>query len=173
MKKMTKAIAAAIVIAGFATNVNAQSTDFASATATLVAPISITKQVDMNFGQLAASGTAGTVVLDYASAVTRTGGVKLLSSTAVRTAEFLVEGEGTQGFSITYPASVILTGSVSGTLTVDGITCDAANASVLIAGAKTLKVKATLQVPANAVAGVYTNNTGVVATGLFVTVNYN
>jgi len=45
------------------TNVMSQATASAPASATIVTPIGITKMVDMNFGNIAVKGTAGTVVL--------------------------------------------------------------------------------------------------------------
>ena len=170
-----KIIAAAILLTGFVTNANAQSTAFASTTAVLVTPISIAKTTDMHFGTVAASSTAGTVALDYADGRTATGGASLpAGSTLQKTAVFTVTGEGTSTFAITIPSSPItLTGSVSGTMTVSGFTCQESTASTLVAGSKTLHVKATLNVGADQVGGTYTNNTGLVATGLFVTVNYN
>src|SRR5882762_5143702 len=166
----TKIFVFASLMTCLAANSFAQSTATASTTATLVTPISIAKVTDMNFGTIAASATSGTVVLDYADGRTTTGGTSLpAGSTTQTTAVFAVTGEGTSSFSVAIPASPItLTGSVSGTMTVSGFTDDLGASSTLVAGTKTIKVKATLNVPANAVAGVYTN-----ASGLFVTVNYN
>jgi hypothetical protein len=173
MKKVYLSLASLMMIA-FAANVNAQSTAYASTTAVLVTPISIAKTVDMHFGTVAASSTAGTVVLDYADGRSVTGGVSLpAGSVTQKTAVFTVTGEGTSGFSISIPSSAItLTGSVSGTMTVDNFVCDAGASTTLSGGTKVLKVKATLNVPANSVAGTYSNNLAN-ASALFVTVNYN
>jgi hypothetical protein len=124
----------------------------------------------MHFGTVAASGTSGTVVLDYADGRTTTGGVSLPSgSTLQKTAVFTVTGEGTSGFSISIPSSPItLTGSVSGSMTVSNFLADLGASSTLVGGSKTIKVKATLNVGAGQVAGTYTN-----ASDLSVTVNYN
>lgn len=172
MKK--KIFAAAIIIAGFASNANSQSTAYATTTAELVTPIAITKTTDMHFGRVASSGTPGTVALDYADGRTASGGVSLpAGSTNQKTAVFAVTGEGNSSFSIAIPTGAItLTGSISGTLTVDNFECDGGTTTTLLNGSKTLKVKATLNVPANAPAGVYTNALGN-AGALFVTVNYN
>ena len=170
-----KILGMSIFMIGFAAAASAQSTAYASTTAVLVTPISISKTTNMHFGTVAASATAGTVVLDYANGRTTTGGATLPASGGLQTtAVFEVVGEANSGFSIAIPTSAItLTGSVAGTMTVDNFLCDAgAASSSLVSGSKTLKVKATLNVPANAVAGTYTNNTGD-ANALFVTVNYN
>lgn len=158
------------MLCGYITGASAQSTTTSSTTAVLVTPISISKNTDLHFGTIAASGTAGTVVLDYTDGRTTTGGVSLPSgSTLQKTSVFTVTGEGTSGFSISIPGSPItLTGSVSGSMTVSGFTSDLGASSTLTAGSKTLKVKATLNVGVGQAAGTYTN-----ASDLIVTVNYN
>jgi hypothetical protein len=174
IKMKTKIFAAVILLGGFATTAKSQSTAYASTTAELVTPISIAKAFDLHFGKVAASATAGTVEIDYLDSRTPTGGVTLpAGSTNQKTAEFTVTGESNSSFAITIPsAAITLTGSVSGTLSVDNFVCDAGASTNLINGTKTLKVKATLNVPANAVGGIYTNSLGN-SSALFVTVNYN
>ena len=174
MKNIYKNLAAVILLAGFTKNVNAQSTAYASTTAVLVTPISIAKTVDMHFGTVAASSTAGTVDLDYADGRVATGGASLpAGSVTQKTAVFTVTGEGASSFSISIPsAPITLTGSVSGTMTVDNFACNAGATTTLSGGTKVIKVRAILNVPANTVAGTYSNNLGN-ASALFVTVNYN
>jgi hypothetical protein len=170
----TKIFTATALLIGFSVNSFAQSTAYASTTALLVTPISIAKTTDMHFGTVASSASAGTVVLDYADGRTTTGGASLpAGSTLQKTAVFTVTGEGTSGFSIAVPASPItLTGSVAGTMTVGSFLCDAGATSTLSGGTKALNVKAILTVPANTVAGTYSNALAN-ASALFVTVNYN
>ena len=168
MKTLRTLLVIAIAVFGFTANSFGQSTATASTTATLIVPISIAKITDMNFGTVAASATSGTVALDYADGVTPSGGATVVSSTR-HTAKFTVTGDGSSTFSIAVPATPItLTGSVSGTMTVGSFTADLGSSGTLSSGTKDIMVKATLNVPANAVAGSYTN-----ASGLFVTVNYN
>lgn len=169
MKRLKKLLQPLLALGVFAATANAQSTATASTTAVLITPIAISKTTDMHFGTVAASGTPGTVVLDYADGRTATGGVTLpAGSTTQKTAVFAVSGEGSSSFSISVPGSPITLTSGSNTLTVSGFACDLGNTSTLAAGSKTLKVKATLNVPANAPTGTYTN-----ASGLAVVVNYN
>jgi len=174
MKMKNQVFAVAVLATAFATNANAQTTAYATTTAVLVTPISISKTTDMHFGTVASSGTAGTVVLDYADGRTATGGASLpAGSTTQTTAVFAVTGEGNSGFAISIPGSPItLTGSVSGTMTVGSFVCDGGASTTLTSGSKTLKVKATLNVPANTVAGTYSNALAN-SSALFVTVNYN
>jgi hypothetical protein len=84
-----------------------------------------------------------------------------------------MRGYDAQTFSITNPTSIVLTGSVTGNLTVNAIAVDAGTTSALVLGEKIIKVKGTLVVPANQAAGVYLNNATDLANGLYVTVNYN
>ena len=168
MKTTFKIFALATLILGLSTSSFAQSTSgAATASATLLVPISIAKTTDMNFGTVAASATAGTVVLDYANVTTVTGGVTKFAGTT-STASFTVTGEGSKAFSISYPTTVTLTGSVSGSLIVDNIVCEQGASNTLSSGTKVLNVKGILNVPANSVAGSYTNTAD-----LKVTVNYN
>ena len=169
MKTIYKLIGSAIALIGFTTGANAQSTATASTTAILVTPISIAKTTDMHFGTVAASGTAGTVLLDYADGRTATGGASLPSgSTLQKTAVFTVTGEGTSGFSISIPSSPITLTSGGNSMTVGTFVDDLGASSSLVAGSKTIKVKATLNVGVGQAAGTYVN-----ASDLFVTVNYN
>lgn len=166
----TKFFAIAIVMIAFSAKSFAQSAVTASTTAVLVIPISIAKTTDMNFGTVAASAASGTVLLDFADGRTTTGGASLPAGSLLQTtAVFTVTGEGTSGFSIAIPsAAITLTGSVSGSMTVDNFIADLGASSTLVGGSQTIKVKAILNVPANAVAGTYSN-----ASDLLVTVNYN
>jgi spore coat protein U-like protein len=162
-----KISAIALFLFAFSANSFAQSEASASTTATLVAPIAIDKVFDMNFGQLASSGTPGEVALNFADGVSRIGGVKLLSAAAVKSAEFLVSGEGNLAFTISYPTTLILS-SGQDQLTVSAITCQQGFSSILQDGARVLKFGAVLEVPANTPSGIYGN-----ASDLTVTVNYN
>ena len=165
---MKKIYLLALAVIGFSANSFAQSTATASTTATLITPISISKTNDMNFGLVAASGTAGTVLLDYADGRTTTGGVTLVAGALQKTAKFAVLGEGTNTFSIALPTAPILLAGNSSGVTVSGFTADLGLAGTLSGGTQTIFVKATLNVPASAVAGSYSNTAD-----LFVTVNYN
>lgn len=159
------------LMAGFAAGAYAQATASAAASATIVTPIAITKTVDMNFGNVATDGTAGTVVLDPAGSRTQTGGVTLPATAGtVAAASFDVTGEGAYTYSITLPTSLTISDGAAtpNTMTVDAFTSNPSGTGALTAGAQTLTVGATLNVGASQVSAAYTN-----ATGFDVTVNYN
>src|ERR1700734_1145333 len=152
MKNIIKAIAATVVIAGFATSSFAQATATASASANIITPISIVKTVDMNFGNVAVSATtAGTAVL--APAGTRTtggaGGVTLPATTGtVAAASFTVSGQASYTYAITLPVSCTIS-SGSNTMAVNNFTSNPATTGALSAGGvQTLTVGATLNVAA-------------------------
>ena len=171
MKNIAKVIA--VVALGCAsTSSFAQATATASASATIITPISITKTVDMNFGNVAVSASnAGTAIL--APGGTRTtggaGGVTLPSTTGtVAAASFTVSGQASYTYAITLPSTATIS-SGSNTMTVNAFTSSPATTGALsTGGTQTLNVGATLNVAAGQAAGSYTN-----ATGVPVTVNYN
>jgi len=172
MKKVTIILTGVILMTIAALNVNAQINPTVSATAsagaTIIIPISIAKDVDMAFGNVAPSATeAGTVTL--ATDGTRTNSVVSLPTVTgtVAAAKFTVTGQTTSLFSITLPEDDViqLTGTgVSMNLT--DFVHDAGIAPALVGGTKTFQVGATLNVGMNQAAGVYT-------APFPVTVNYN
>src|SRR4051812_15235505 len=96
MSRMSFLSIAIMLMAGYQTNVFAQATATAAASANVIAPISMTKTVDLNFGNIAVSvSSGGTVVLVPAG--TRSaggaGGVTLpVTSGTVAAATFTVSG---------------------------------------------------------------------------------
>lgn len=168
MKKSILAIAALVI--AFSASSFAQSSATATSTATIVTPISITKTVDMNFGNIAVNSSSGTVVLSPEGARSSTGGVTLPgTSGTVTAASFDVTGEGAYTYAITLPSSVTITrNSGAETMTVNAFTSTPSATGTLTAGAQTLTVGATLNVGASQVAGTYVSGTA-----FTVTVNYN
>jgi hypothetical protein len=170
MKKGTKLILAALVMMVSAPGAYAQATASATATATIVTPISITKNVDMNFGNVAVQASSGgTVVLTPASARSVTGGVTLPGVTGtVAAASFTVNGQGAYTYAITLPSSALTITSGANTMTVNTFTSTPSATGALTAGTQTLTVGATLNVAAGQASGVYVSGTP-----FDVTVNYN
>ncbi len=172
MKNISKVFATAAVVIAFTSSSFAQATATAAASATIITPITIVKNVDMNFGNIAVSASlAGTVVL--APAGTRTtgggGGVTLPSTTGtVAAADFTVSGQASYTYAITLPTNETLT-SGGNTMTVNSFTSYPSSTGLLNGGGtQDLTVGATLNVTAAQASGTYTN-----ASGVPVTVNYN
>ena len=173
MKNITKVFVAATLALGFSNSSFAQSTATASASATIITPISITKTIDLNFGNIAVSATTGgTVILDATGSRTTGGGggVTLPATTGtVAAASFDVAGAASFTYAITLPSSVVTITSGSNSMDVTSFTSiPSATGTLSTGGTQTLTVGATLAVAAGQAPGSYTN-----ATGIPVTVNYN
>jgi hypothetical protein len=170
MKNGTKLAFAAIALIAFSSSSFAQASATATATATIVTPISITKTVDMNFGNVAVqTGTGGTVVMTPAGVRAAFGGVTLPAVVGtVTAASFTVNGQGTYTYAITLPATATTLTNGSNNMTADTFTSTPSATGALTAGTQTLTVGATLNVAAAQAAGVYVSGTP-----FTVTVNYN
>jgi len=173
MNNFTKVLFIAIAMFGFATSSFAQVSATASSTATIIEPITIEIDQNMNFGNLAVSATGGTVVLSPAAAALRdvTGGgagVTLPKTKGtVQAASFTIGGQAGYTYAVTLPTEdITLSGSVSGDMTLGTFTSSNDNGEGTVGS--TLYVGGTLTVDASEVAGTYTNDSD-----LSVTVNYN
>jgi len=168
---MKRIVLLALVAIGFATGANAQATATATATAIIITPITITKQVDMHFGNVAVTSTSGSVTMDPAGNRTPNGGVTLpVVNGPVAAASFDITGEPNYTYAITLPsAATTLTNATAQTMTVDQFTSSPTPTGTLsAAGTETVTVGATLNVAAAQAAGTYVSGTP-----FDVTVNYN
>ena len=147
----------------------AQSVANANIAATIVTPISISKTLDVNFGNVSVSGTAGTVILTPTGTRTATGGVSLPTTTGTLTAAtFTISGQGTYTYAITLPSSPVTITNGGNVMTINNFTSSTLGAGTLSAGSQTLTVGATLNIAGNQPAGTYVS-----PTPFNVTVNYN
>jgi hypothetical protein len=167
---MKKLILVSAIMISFAAGAFAQSTDTeqTTATATIIGPLALTKVTDMDFGTIAVTGTAGTVVLGTDNSRTAVGPALVPPSAGVA-ATFTVSGEASRTFSITLPADGAVT-LVNGanTMAVNGFQHDMGGSPALDGtGAAAFAVGATLSVGAAQAAGVYTS------ANFPVTINYN
>ena len=149
----------------------AQQTSSATATAsaTIITPISISKTADMNFGNIAVSAsTGGTVILAPAGTRTTTGSVSLPATTGtVTAAAFTVTGQGSYTYAITLPTTATLTDGTHN-MTVSSFTSTPSSTGTLSAGTQNLTVGGTLTVSAAQAVNVYTTSSP-----FTVTVAYN
>jgi hypothetical protein len=170
MKTQIRIIALALLLTGISISTFAQVNATANASATIITPIAISKTVDMNFGNVAVSATAGTVILTPAGSRSLTGGVTLPTTAGtVAAASFDVTGAGNYTYNITLPSTPLTISSGSNNMTVNAFTSNPSTTGTLSAsGSQTLKVGATLNVGAAQAAGSYTSGSP-----FMVTVNYN
>lgn len=170
LKSMKKLAFTAFALISFTTVACAQATATATASATITQPITITKDVDMNFGNVTVqAATGGTVVLAPDGTRTRTLGVTLPATTGtVTAAQFTVTGVAGWGYNITLPTSVTLNKGAF-TMTANTFTSNpTGSGGVLTGGTEVVRVGATLNVAAGQDPGLYVSSTG-----FDVTVNYN
>jgi hypothetical protein len=183
MKTLRTLFVIAIAIVGFTTNSFAQdpvipgtsSVNDAKATATILKPITMTKDHELQFGTFGSDGAASKTVSVDASG-NRTGSAVLydVAQTPVSSATFKVEGTPDATFHLALPtANVQLNGKngVSGTLTINtgGFVTNLATGSIGTLGHDgkfEISVGATLQVPQSSPAGQYEGTYSV-------SVNYN
>lgn len=173
MKNFNKLAILTFAMFGFAVTANAQSDATSTSSATIVTPIAIVKDVDMNFGNVAVTKTAGSVVLSSAGGRTAVNGVTLPTKTGtVAAAKFTVTGQADYTYVVTLPTGDhTITGATVAkpTMTVNTFTSSLTNGTgTLTGGSQVITVGATLNVAANQAADVYTSGTG-----FTVTVNYN
>jgi Domain of unknown function (DUF4402) len=110
--------------ADFSVNMTEASTSVTASTtgrflATVIRSIAISKLSDLVFGRVATPPTgSGTVVINpNTGAQSSTNGVATFATPAPSRAAFNVTGEGGQAFSVTVPASFVMTGPQSMTVT--------------------------------------------------------
>ncbi len=140
----------------------------ATATVTINAANSMAKTVDMSFGTIGTTATAGTVVLGTDGSRTCTN-VDCLAGSPGVAASFDVTGDNHATYSITLPSSASLTGP-GPAMTANAFTSLPTPTGTLSgAGAETLLVGATLAV---GTVGAQTPGT-YTSTNFTVTVNYN
>lgn len=171
MKKITLVVSMITLCVGFSSTASAQVTASAPTHATVVAPISIALDTDMNFGNVAVSSTAGTVILAPDSGRTKTLGATLPATPGtVTAAQFTVGGEAGYTYIISLPTTdfTITKATTLETMIVNAFTSTPDATGTLTSGSEIILVGATLNVGVDQVAGLYEN-----ATGFDVTVNYN
>jgi hypothetical protein len=135
-------------------------------------PISILKNTDMNFGTIAVSSVAGTVLLSCSGLRTPSGGVILPTITGtVSAAQFTVSGQDNYTYAIVLPTtdfSLYESGVGLASMVVNAFTSTPSATGTLAGGTQTVLVGAKLNVGASQAAGSYTN-----VLGFTVVVNYN
>lgn len=166
---MLKLSAFAALLLACATNASAQGVSAtANAEASIVSPITITKNTDLRFGNIAAGASAGTVVLSPAGARTPSGVTLPTTTGTVTAATFTVNGTPGYTYSITLPSSPLTLNNGANTMTVNAFTSTPTPTGTLVGGTDALNVGATLNVGAAQAPGTYTS-----ASPFTVTVNYN
>jgi hypothetical protein len=145
----------------FATGVYSQATASANIQATIFAPISITKMVDMDFGNVAVDPSWGGQVILYPDGSRQpTGGVYFPMSTGmVSPASFYVTGTDNYSYWISLPYYDIPIYNGPNVMYVNGFWSDPSGIGTLSYGTQNLNVGATLNVNASQPGGTYYTST--------------
>lgn len=158
--KTYKLIATLIVTLAAVTTLGARAyaaTATADAKAEIVAALDITKETDLDFAQVVAGGTDGTVIMTPGGVRSATGGTTLGNGPG-SAASFHVTGAANATYAITLPSSVTLESGLN-TMLVDTFTSDPTPTGTLDGtGNQTLNVGATLHVPTGQATGNYSHS---------------
>jgi hypothetical protein len=171
MKK--KLLIFALIFMGFSLTMFSQTSSAsasASTEATIITPISISKIVDLNFGNIVTGTVAGDVVVDVSNTRSATGGVILPSvlTGVITSANFLVTGQPNATYNIQVPSSFTIN-NLGNSMTVGSFITNPSSTGLLDnSGQQNLSVGATLNVNPNQPSGVYFNSSD-----LTITVAYN
>jgi len=157
-----KVAALSLAITGATSGIATAATTSANMTLNIDTAFSIVKTSDLTFGNILLPGTNGTLVIAPDGTASATGGV-LAPGTGASAAGFSVTGPAGNAYTITLPASSIITDGVTN-LTVDAYTHDAGGTPTLDgAGEAAFNVGATVNVTSIATVGTYTGTFEVIA----------
>lgn len=160
MKKLVLIISGLFLMTLSLSSVSAQNnptaSDNASASATIIQPISIEKVEgkDLLFGNIIASSTGGTVQISTDGTPTLTGVSAPSIQGERQAAEFNVTGMAGTTYAITLPESIVIS-SGANQMTVDNFVSNPDGTGILNQGSQILKVGATLNVNASQATGTY------------------
>jgi len=126
----------------------------ANANVAIVAPLSIQKMADLNFGQIFPHD-GGHITISPSGSVSTNGSVEFVPSCTTSAASFSVIGEGFNTFAITLPSEAILTNGAD-SIKVRNFTSTPSGRGTLNNGTQTVNVGGTLYVNASLSTGVYT-----------------
>jgi hypothetical protein len=140
-----------------------------TATATVIAPLSIVEDTAMDFGSISGGPAIGTVIMDATGSRTATGDAQIIAASAGTAGAFTITGESGQAYSISYTDGTLSNGSGQ-TMTVDTFTDN--SAGTLAAAIESFSAGATLNVGVNQLSGAYSTAFGG-GSPYTITVNYN
>lgn len=155
--KLILATGVVTLSAGFFSTAVTAASDTANASATILAPLTITADAaaEMDFGDVSGDDVATSVILTPAGGVSSTDGAGIFGGTPSG-GNFDVTGAGTLAYDITLPANGTVTLGGPGTaMAVDDFTDSVSGSASLTGGVGTFDVGATLKLNANQTAGAY------------------
>ena len=164
MKNLSVVFALAFLLITAAAATAADNID-SNSHAQILTSIAITNEVPLEFGNIVASGSAGTVTVSPAGVRAALLGATLASGTTATAASFTVTGDADATYTATLPTLTTID-SGADSMDVDTYTSASTGSGVLLLGTDTLTVGAKVHVGISQAPGSYT--------GTFnVSVNYN
>ena len=159
MKKVLLSLGLVVLVSGLASAQSSENSDVKSAgvSAEVITPIALSKTTDLNFGQVVATGSSGTVTISAGGSLSVTGGAFLGHSTSISAAAFAVSGQTGASYSISTDSSITIDDGSSDSMTVDSFS-PSKSSGTLEGGVDTFSVGATLNVAANQPVGSYTGS---------------
>ena len=171
MKLITKGAIVALLLAGAASPAFAQATSTASGSGsvTIFQPITVTKNADLKFGNIVRpSAGTGSATVSNAGTRSTVNAVGLASGDTPQAAQFTVDGEGGQIYTLAVPPSFsVISGANSILVTT---TQDVLNGNVTLSGSlgspgsTVVKVGGSIPVDSTTASGAYTGSFNVTAT---------
>lgn len=155
----TLKLVAAVAIALAGVGVRLAGAESATGQTDVVVAIAIEKLHDLNFGNIIAGGTDGTVIMSTANVRSFTGGASAGPPDGEGAAIFSVTGHPGDGYSISLPSSITLDDGAAHTMSVTNIVSTPSGNGILSgAGEQQLNVGGTLHVAANQASGSYSKS---------------
>lgn len=164
------ALASIVALGAFGASNSFAAVATTTSTATVIAPIGITKVADLVFGKFAPGATAGTVTVDTSGTRTATGGAILSTIGSTPTAaKFNVTGDNSATYKITWGGVTVLSDSATAPntmtltkisdLTAGGaVTGEVTSGALSATGAQSIYLGGVLAVGISQVAGTYTGD---------------
>lgn len=147
--------AGALAALAVSTPALASNTAAANATVNIVSPLTLKKNTDLNFGTVIGPFSGSKVEVSTAG-VRNCGALTCAGNASVSAATFGVSGgTASQPLTVTVDPSATLTGSVSGTLTLDLTTDDPTGVATDSSGNAAFGVGGTIAIPTATADGVY------------------
>lgn len=170
--KLVKLGLAAIITGLYSTSATAATVN-GQADATVVAPLTLSENIAMDFGTISGGTAAGTVVLTTGGARSVTGDAQTIAAGAGAAGDFTINGEAGLAYTVSYTNGTLSDGVAAGNnMVVD--TFNDNSTGTTSGAAQIFQVGATLNVGAGQAAGNYsTTNTGTGGAAYTITVNYN
>lgn len=146
-----------------------------TATANVIAPLTVAETVALDFGDIAGGATAGTIVISSAGAISATGGATFVPASVSNQATFDITGAVSTAILVTvdFTGTQLDDGAGGGAvMPISAFTTTALPVTTDAGGLATFDVGATLDVGINQTAGAYDTVLGA-GVPYSVTVNYN